>query len=97
MEIFLDRPAYILAAWLIAVSVWLFAAMGLDKRRAIKGTQRIPEARLFFLAFLGGAPGGWLGMYAFRHKTRHRYFAFGFPLIALLQLSALIYLLIKTI
>lgn len=96
METFLDRPAYILAVWLIVVSLWLFAAMGIDKARAVKGARRIPEARLFFLAFLGGAAGGWLGMYTFRHKTKHWYFAAGFPLITLLQLSALAYMLIKT-
>lgn len=95
MDILLDRPAYVLAVWLIVMSLCLFAAMGLDKNRAIQGARRIPEARLFFLAFLGGAMGGWLGMRAFRHKTRHWYFAFGFPLIALMQLAALIYLLAK--
>lgn len=95
MEIFLDRPGYLLAPWLVIMSLWLFAAMGADKRRAIKNARRIPEARLFLFAFLGGAMGGWLGMRVFRHKTRHWYFAYGFPLIALLQLAALLYLLAK--
>ena len=37
---------------------------------------------------MGGAFGGWAGMYAFHHKTRHWYFKFGFPAIALAQAAA---------
>ena len=42
------------------------------------------------LAF--AAVGGWLGMYAFRHKTKHWKFILGFPLIALVQLGLCVYL-----
>lgn len=78
--------------WCALMSTALFIIMGVDKRRARKGARRVPEKRLFFLALLGGAAGGWLGMCAFRHKTRHWYFRFGFPLIALVQLAGLVYL-----
>ena len=44
------------------------------------------------LALIGGAAGGWLGMYAFRHKTKHWKFILGFPLIALVQLGLCVYL-----
>lgn len=69
-----------------AMSIVLFILMGVDKARAKRGAYRIPEARLFFFALLGGAVGGTLGMLLFRHKTRHWYFAFGFPVLALAQL-----------
>ena len=46
-------------------------------------------------AVLGGAIGGTLGMYAFRHKTRHWYFALGFPAAALLQIAACVLLKVK--
>ncbi|MCR5663441.1 MAG: DUF1294 domain-containing protein [Oscillospiraceae bacterium] len=62
--------------------------MGFDKARAKKGGCRVPEKTLFLLAALGGAPGGVLGMRAFRHKTKHRAFTIGFPLLALLELAA---------
>lgn len=88
----LDRPWPILAGWLLLMSLVLLIAMGLDKRRAQKGAWRIPEARLFFFALLGGALGGWIGMRLFRHKTRHWSFALGFPLIALLQWAAVLWL-----
>lgn len=78
---------------LCCMSVITFFVMGSDKRRAIRGAGRVPEARLFLLALLGGGIGGLLGMYAFRHKTRHLHFVIGFPLIAAVQILAFLYLL----
>lgn len=85
-------PLSFLALWLIAMSLVLFCAMGIDKRRARRGARRIPEARLFLLAALGGAAGGWLGIYTFRHKTRRAAFTLGFLLLALLQIALCLYL-----
>ncbi len=73
----------------LGMSLVLFLAMGADKRLAQTGGRRIPERRLFALAVLLGAPGGLLGMVFFRHKTRHRNFAFGFRALTLLQLGLL--------
>ena len=73
--------------YLIAVNVLAFVLMGLDKRRAKKNAWRIPERTLFLLPLLGGALGGVAGMRLFRHKTRHWYFKYGFPLLLLLQLA----------
>ncbi|MBP3540124.1 MAG: DUF1294 domain-containing protein [Oscillospiraceae bacterium] len=81
--------------YLAALSLVLFIMMGHDKRRARRGGRRVPEKRLFALATLGGALGGWLGMYAFHHKTRHWYFKFGFPALALLQAAALVFMYVK--
>lgn len=67
------------------MSLLLFAVMGVDKSRARSHKHRIPESTLFLLALLGGGTGGVLGMYLFRHKTRHRSFTVGFPLFTLLQ------------
>ena len=92
MDFFPSDPRRILYVWLLLMSLVLFFTMGADKRRAVKSLRRVPERRLFTLALLGGAAGGWLGMYAFRHKTKHGKFIFGFPLIALLQLGLCAYL-----
>lgn len=78
--------------WLCVMSLVSFLVMGSDKRRAKQGARRVPEARLFLLALLGGGVGGLLGMYVFRHKTRHLQFALGFPLIAVVQVLAALYL-----
>lgn len=64
-----------------------------DKAKATKKEWRIAEKTLFSVAILGGAIGGVLGMYLFRHKTRHNSFAFGFPLLAALQIYVLVTLL----
>lgn len=80
----------------VALVMWvmntaLFCMMGIDKRRARQGKRRIPEKRLFALAILGGAVGGWLGMYVFRHKTRHWYFRVGFLALGLAQIAGIVY------
>ncbi|MBQ7844839.1 MAG: DUF1294 domain-containing protein [Clostridia bacterium] len=56
-----------------------FALMGIDKHRAKAGKWRIKEATLFLVTGLFGGLGGTLGMFAFRHKTKHWYFKLGFP------------------
>lgn len=73
--------------YFLAINIVLFVAMGVDKYRAIRQRWRIPEATLFILALVGGACGGTVGMYSFRHKTKHWYFAVFFPLLALAQLA----------
>ena len=70
-----------------------FAIMGVDKKRAIRGVWRISEASLFLTAFLGGAWGCTLGMHFFRHKTRHWYFRYGLPAIAVLEMATLVWIL----
>lgn len=77
----------ILSYYLIAVNVLAFVLMGIDKRRAKKNAWRIPEKTLFLPAIFDGALGGVAGMRLFRHKTRHWYFKYGFPLLLLLQLA----------
>ena len=91
--IFQNDPRRMLPLWLALMSLVLFALMGADKRRARTGAWRVPEKTLFLLALLGGALGGMLGMRAFRHKIKHWYFAWGFPILALLQLALCFWLL----
>ena len=75
-----------LLAYMVVMSLILLVFMGIDKSRAKKQEWRIAERTLFTLAICGGAIGGVLGMYLFRHKTRQNRFVFGFPLLAALQL-----------
>jgi len=77
--------------YLLAVNLALFILMGADKRAAKLQAWRVPEKTLFTVALIGGAIGGTLGMYAFRHKTKHWYFKFGFPLIAAVQIGLYVY------
>ena len=67
--------------------------MGYDKHQARKGGFRISEATLFAVTLLGGSIGSILGMYLFRHKTRHWYFVVGIPFILLLQAALALFIL----
>lgn len=63
-----------------------------DKHRARKKQWRIPEATLMGIAAMGGSIGALLGMYAFRHKTRHPKFYIGIPVLLVIQLCLAILL-----
>lgn len=63
-----------------------------DKRMAIYGKRRIPERTLFALAILGGSVSMYLTMILIRHKTKHKSFMIGLPVIMILQASALLLL-----
>ena len=63
-----------------------------DKHRARKKQWRIPEAALMGIAAMGGSIGALLGMYAFRHKTRHPKFYIGIPVLLVIQLCLAILL-----
>lgn len=78
--------------YLILMNLIAFALYGIDKRRAKQGAWRISEYTLLLVALLGGSLGALLGMRYFRHKTRHRKFRYGMPLILLLQLGLGLYL-----
>ena len=78
--------------YLSAINVVTFVLFGLDKYNARKGNRRIREVTLMAMAALGGGVGAWMGMRLWHHKTKHRKFRYGIPLILLLQI-ALIYFL----
>ena len=75
--------------YLFFINVLAFFLMGIDKRKAELGRWRIPERTLFLSAFLGGGVGAIAGMQLFRHKTKHRSFTVGMPLILLLWIIGL--------
>ena len=79
----------LLCVYAVIVNLAGFAAMGIDKRRAIRRAWRIPESTLFLIAIIGGSVGSILGMQFFRHKTLHWYFVWGMPAILILQLAAI--------
>ena len=79
---------------LVVINLLTFLVYGIDKWRAIHGRWRISEATLLLLAILGGSIGALLGMQIWRHKTHHKNFKYGLPLILLAQI-ALIYFINK--
>ena len=77
--------------YLIVINILTFAVYGIDKWKAKQGSWRISEATLLMLAVIGGTIGALLGMQVWRHKTMHKKFKYGLPLILLAQI-VLIYL-----
>ena len=68
------------------MNVVTFFLYGIDKLKAKRSKWRVPEATLIWMAVLGGSVGAWLGMKAWHHKTQHKKFQYGIPLILLTQL-----------
>jgi len=85
-----------LSLYLLLINAASFLLMLSDKRRAKKKRWRIPEAILMGIAAIGGSLGSWIGMYLFRHKTKHPKFTVGIPLFLIVHIALLIWLIHQT-
>ena len=83
--------------YLIAINLIAFIAYGIDKLKAKKGKWRIPESTLLLLAIIGGSIGAWFGIKAWHHKTLHKKFKYGIPLIIIAQIGITTYIFRETI
>ena len=86
-----------LILYLIIINLIGIGAMAIDKYKAEKDKWRIPEMTLFMITFLGGGICTTFAMYKFRHKTQKWYFAYGFPIILVLELLIVITMFLKGI
>ena len=83
-HLFLQYPLILLGA-LLVINLIALAFYVADKKKAQKGSWRIPEATLVGLAWAFGSVGALIGMYVYRHKTKHIKFMLGIPLIIVAQ------------
>lgn len=77
----------------LALNLLTFIIYGIDKLKAKNAKWRISEATLILLAVIGGSIGAWLGLQVWRHKTQHKKFYIGIPVIIIMQVVATIYML----
>ena len=70
-----------LLLYLLLINAAGLVLMLADKIKAQNGAWRISELTLMLTAALGGSVGVHMGMYLFRHKTRHPKFTLGVPAI----------------
>lgn len=78
--------------YLLAINIVSFFLYGIDKYKAKKGRWRISEATLLMMAVIGGSIGAWAGMRLWHHKTMHKKFKYGIPIIFIMQVCLVVYL-----
>ena len=81
--------------YLLIVNALGLLLMIVDKNRARKRLRRISENNLFTVAILGGSLGSIIGMQMVHHKTRHRKFTIGMPVILVCQIALLLFYFLK--
>ena len=79
--------------WIGISSVCAVSATLLDKTLAVtKSKSRISEKTLFFIALAGGSVSMLLTMLAIRHKTKHKRFMAGLPIIIFFQIAVVFFI-----
>ena len=81
--------------YLLAINIATFFLYGIDKYKAKKSKWRISEATLLTMAAIDGSIGAWEGMRLWHHKTMHKMFKYGIPVIIIFQVALAVYLLIN--
>ena len=82
---------YIAVAYFAAISLISFAVCVYDKWAATHATRhRTRESTIFVLCLLGGSVAMYITMKLVRHKTLHKRFMIGIPLIIVLQILLII-------
>ena len=84
--------AKFLLYYLIIINIVTFLVYAIDKWKARRSKWRIPETMLLVLAVIGGSIGAWSGMKVWHHKTQHKKFRFGLPLILIAQIVLAIWI-----
>lgn len=78
--------------YLLAINVFAFFLYGIDKWKAKRSKWRIPEMTLLSIAVIGGSVGAWIGMKVWHHKTMHKKFKYGIPLILFAQIAITLFI-----
>ena len=85
---------YIISAYVIVISLIAAIVTAADKKLAKQGRRRVPERTLFLISAMGGSLAMYLTMKAVRHKTKHKRFMIGIPLIMLVQAALIAFVVI---
>lgn len=83
------------AAYILIISIVSVVVTIKDKACAKNGKWRVPEKTLFILSALGGSVAMYITMKAIRHKTQHKRFMIGIPLIMVAQAAIITLLIIR--
>ena len=94
--IFSSRAMFIIV-FIIMINIIAILLMKKDKEYAEKGERRIREATLLLVALMGGSFGMYFAMFKYKHKTLHRKFSIGVPVIIMLQFAYMAYAVMRGI
>ncbi len=78
-----------LIIYLICINLFGFLIILIDKFKARKNLYRISEKFIFLTCLAGASLGVYIAMYTVRHKTLHKTFTIGVPLLFLVNLLCL--------
>lgn len=80
---------YVLIAYFVVSNVYAIGLTAYDKKMAGRRKhRRVPEKTLLLTAALSGCVGMYITMHLIHHKTKHKKFMIGIPVIFLLEAAA---------
>lgn len=86
------KQYFIFYGIVVIINIIAILIMGYDKKLAKNHKIRISEKTLFLFALFFGGVGICLGMYTFRHKTKHVQFIVLIPITIILNIIAIYYI-----
>lgn len=75
-----------IAFYIVVINLLASLMAAVDKKKAVHNRHRISENSLMTVAILGGALGEYFTMRKIHHKTLHKKFMIGLPLIIAAQI-----------
>ena len=85
------------AIYFLIINIIGFVMMYSDKQKAKKDQYRTREKSFFVVSLLLGGIGTYIGMYKFRHKTRHNLFTIGIPVMIIINIASIYYIITKNL
>ena len=82
---------YFIIYFLLISTITAFVTLYDKKASKKRPKHRVSEAMLFLLALLGGAFAEYVTMKKIRHKTKHKRFMIGLPVIIILHILLVIF------
>ena len=85
------KPEFVIIYFVVINLIGAFLNIA-DKYKAKYNKWRIKESTLWLIGLFGGAPASYLTMLLIRHKTKHKSFMFGMPVLIILNIAEFVFL-----
>ncbi len=91
----MNKSLLFIFVYLVFINILSLYATVADKRRAVENKRRISEKTLMLLAITGGAFSEYAAMRKIHHKSKHKKFMIGLPLIIFSHIILIVLLILK--